>query len=410
MKEKETEMRYPLPERIGNPDLLVGREKEFRLLNQWLDLIPKRLGKSRVLPGRRKSGKTAIVQRIFNRLWSENRNIIPFYFSIREKKTWYPDFALEYYRAFASQYISFLERDELLVRNPLSLDKIREYGISESRDILAEDVKMLLWYKEQELHDSVWEIAYTAPERFAGVFDHRILVIIDELQNITQYIYRDKACRESPDETLAGSFHDVAESKIAPMLVTGSYVGWLIKVINKYLEAGRLKRYFINPYLTPEHGLHAVYRYAENFGIPITNQTADQISRLCMSDPFFISCVIRSDFEEKDLTTREGVVHTINYEITDENSELSMTWGEYIELTLKKVNDRHAKKMLLHLSRHTDTEWTPRELKDKLELEIDENEIQEKLEIMVKADVIKKGTADIDYRGLQDGTLNLILR
>ncbi|MCP4351480.1 MAG: hypothetical protein GY795_38940, partial [Desulfobacterales bacterium] len=63
MKEKETEMRYPLPERIGNPDLLVGREKEFRLLNQWLDLIPKRLGKSRVLPGRRKSGKTAIVQR-----------------------------------------------------------------------------------------------------------------------------------------------------------------------------------------------------------------------------------------------------------------------------------------------------------------------------------------------------------
>ncbi|MCP4345842.1 MAG: hypothetical protein GY795_09985, partial [Desulfobacterales bacterium] len=92
-------------------------------MNQWLDLIPKRLGKSRVLLGRRKSGKTAIVQRIFNRLWSENRNIIPFYFSIREKKTWYPDFALEYYRAFASQYISFLERDELLVRNPLSLDK-----------------------------------------------------------------------------------------------------------------------------------------------------------------------------------------------------------------------------------------------------------------------------------------------
>ncbi|MCP4344753.1 MAG: hypothetical protein GY795_04405, partial [Desulfobacterales bacterium] len=207
-------------------------------------------------------------------LWSENRNVIPFYFSIREKKTWYPDFALEYYRAFASQYISFLERDELLVRNPISLDKIREYGISESRDILAEDVRMLLWYKEQELYDSVWEIAYTAPERFAGVFDHRILVIIDELQNITQYIYRDKACRESPDETLAGSFHDVVESKIAPMLVTGSYVGWLIKVINKYLEAGRLKRYFINPYLTPEHGLHAVYRYAENFGIPITNQTA----------------------------------------------------------------------------------------------------------------------------------------
>ncbi|MDM8522929.1 hypothetical protein QUF80_06105 [Desulfococcaceae bacterium HSG8] len=144
----------------------MGREKEFRLLGQWLDLIPKRLGKSRVLLGRRKSGKTAIVQRIFNRLWSENRNIIPFYFSIREKKIWYPEFAIEYYRAFASQYISFLERDERMVRNPLSLDKIREYGISKSPDILAEDVDMLLWNREREMHDSMWEIAYTAPERF----------------------------------------------------------------------------------------------------------------------------------------------------------------------------------------------------------------------------------------------------
>ncbi|MDM8522926.1 hypothetical protein QUF80_06090 [Desulfococcaceae bacterium HSG8] len=220
---KNTKMRYPLPERIGDPDLLVGREKEFRLLGQWLDLIPKRLGKSRAILGRRKSGKTAIVQRIFNRVWSENRNVVPFYFSIREKKIWYPEFAIEYYRAFASQYISFLERDERLVRNPLSLDKIREYGISESPDILAEDVNMLLWNRERELHDSMWEIAYTAPERFAGVYDQRILVIIDEFQNITQYIYRDKACKEKPDETLAGSFHDVVESKIAlTFLISGT--------------------------------------------------------------------------------------------------------------------------------------------------------------------------------------------
>ncbi len=31
--------------------------------------------------------------------------------------------------------------------------------------------------------------------------------------------------------TLPGSFHDVVESKVAPMLVTGSYVGWLIDMV-----------------------------------------------------------------------------------------------------------------------------------------------------------------------------------
>ncbi len=116
------------------------------------------------------------------------------------------------------------------------------------------------------------------------------------------------------------------------------------------------------------------------------------------------------DFEGRDLTTPEGVADAVNYEVTDEDSELSMTWGEYIELTLKKVNDRNAKDMLLHLSRHSDRDWTPRELRQELGLKISEKEIRERLEIMRKADVIGKGPSDIDYRGLRDGTLNLILR
>jgi hypothetical protein len=70
-------MQYPLSEKIGDPDLFVGREKEFRLLNKWLKNIPKRLSKSRVILARRKSGKTAIVQRIFNQVWSENGLVIP---------------------------------------------------------------------------------------------------------------------------------------------------------------------------------------------------------------------------------------------------------------------------------------------------------------------------------------------
>ena len=403
-------IQYPLPEKIGDPDLLVGREKEFALLNKWLSRIPKRLGKSRVILARRKSGKTAIVQRIFNRLWSADGDIIPFYFNIAEKKNWYPDFAIEYYCAFASQYISFLERDAYLVENPLLLDAIKAYGVKHSLVPLVNDVNHLLENHKMGWHDMMWKTAYTAPSRFAAFFDCRILVIVDEFQNITQYIYRDETCTTALDETLAGSFHDVVESKIAPMLVTGSYVGWLITVIGKYLQAGRLKRQFMNPYLTTGEGLQAVYKYAEFCDEPITNETAVQINRLCMSDPFFISCVIQSEYENKNLTNWQGVVNTVNYEITDESSEMSMTWGEYIELTLDKINERYAKNILLHLSKYPDRDWTADELKDALNLKIDKHKIREKLETMVKADVIKKGRGDIRYQGLNDGTIYLILR
>ncbi|MDM8518230.1 hypothetical protein QUF76_18695, partial [Desulfobacterales bacterium HSG16] len=114
-------MRYPLPESIGNPDLLVGREQEFAIINKWIKRIPRRAAKSRAILARRKSGKTAFLQRIFNRLWNENGQIIPFYINIPERKTWFQDFAVNFYRTFASQYISFLERNEFFVTNHLTL-------------------------------------------------------------------------------------------------------------------------------------------------------------------------------------------------------------------------------------------------------------------------------------------------
>ncbi|MBL7065796.1 MAG: hypothetical protein ISS49_16595 [Anaerolineae bacterium] len=419
-------MQYPLREAIGDPDLLVGREREFRNFGKWIANIPKMLSKSRVILARRKSGKTALVQRIFNQLWSENGAVIPFYFSIGENEVWYPDFAVDYYRAFASQYISFLERNPELIDKPLSLEKIKEYGLAKSIAPLIDDVDALFRDKEIGFHGAMWKTAYAAPHRYAAVLDTRFLVILDEFQNLARYVYPDRHYQTSPIESMPGSFHSVVESKIAPMLVTGSYVGWLLEISSKYLQAGRLSRFRISPYLTPEAGLQAVYKYAEVYDEPITNETAVQINELCMSDPFFISCVMQSNYEGRDpslrlgsvqatgsgrrLTTTEGVVNTVNYEITNRESEMSMTWAEYIELTLQRINDRNAKAMLLHLSKHAGRYWSTRELKEELGLELSLDEIKRRLLLMVKSDVIEWGPSDVDFRGLQDGTLNLILR
>ncbi|TGO02056.1 hypothetical protein PN36_31275 [Candidatus Thiomargarita nelsonii] len=404
-------MQYPLIEKIGNPELLVGREKEFRIIDKWLSLIPNRMSKSKVIVARRKSGKTVFVQRIFNKLWSDpNLGVIPFYFDIAENQAWYPDFAIDYYCSFASQYIAFIQRDEQLVNKPLSLKKIREYGLANSNELLVDDVDLLLENQEMGLHDSMWKTACHAPHRFAAVLKTRFLVILDEFQNITQYIYRDEKCEGKPIESLAGSFHSLSESKIAPMLVTGSYVGWLLQVIAKYLEAGRLKHFYMSPYLTQDAGLQAVYKYAEFGQEAITNETALMINQLCMADPFFISCVIENQYEDKDLTTADGVINTVNYEISDRRSEMSETWNEYLQLTLDKVNEKYAKSMLLHLSKHADRYWTPKDLKEELGIDLSIDQIKKRLVQLSEGDLIDRGVSDIQFKGLSDGTLNLILR
>ncbi|MDM8551067.1 hypothetical protein QUF72_13350 [Desulfobacterales bacterium HSG2] len=402
-------MQYPLPEIIGNPDLLVGREKEFGLLDKWISRIPDRLSKSRAILARRKSGKTAIVQRIFNRLWSENGEVIPFYINIPERNVWFPNFAVGYYCAFASQYISFLERDQTPVDSPLTMEQIREYGKSKSLRQVVIDVDSMLHYKKNRDHDLLWQTASSAPKRYARLYDQRFLVIMDEFQNTGEYVHTDEN-HQYKDKTIPGTWHDLSESKLAPLLVTGSYVGWLINIIDTYLEAGRLKRMFLNPYLLPEDGLQTVYKYAEFYREPITNESALQINRLCMSDPFFISCVVQSDYEGRDLTTEDGVIETVHHEITFRKSEMQMTWGEYIDLSLKRINTVNAKHILLHLSKHSEREWTPGELRGELGLEIGEKDIRELLKTMVSADLICEGSSDIDYRGLTDGTLCLILR
>ncbi len=81
-------MKYPLPETIGNPELLVGREEEFDDFYKWIDGMPDMLSMSRVILARRKSGKTSMVQRIFNKLWSDNGPVIPFYI-IAERIAYY---------------------------------------------------------------------------------------------------------------------------------------------------------------------------------------------------------------------------------------------------------------------------------------------------------------------------------
>ena len=182
-------MQYPLTEKIGEPELLVGRETEFRLFNNWLENIPKRLSKSRVILARRKSGKTVFVQRIFNQLWTANGATIPIFFDVADTKIWYPDLAIKYYRAFASQYISFLERDEKLVNKRLSLEDIRKYGKKNGIGEFVDDVDFLLQDKAAGgSHDLMWDTACSAPHRFASYYDKRFLVIIDEFQNFTQYV------------------------------------------------------------------------------------------------------------------------------------------------------------------------------------------------------------------------------
>ncbi len=70
-------MQMYLEERIGNPDLFTGRKHEIASLLKWIDNIKKRISKSTAILSRRKAGKTAILERLYNLTFEKNGQVVP---------------------------------------------------------------------------------------------------------------------------------------------------------------------------------------------------------------------------------------------------------------------------------------------------------------------------------------------
>ncbi len=68
-----------LAEEIGNPNLFIGRKQELQFYLCWAEGTKNLLSRSQAILSRRKKGKTALVQRLFNILYSKNDPcVIPF--------------------------------------------------------------------------------------------------------------------------------------------------------------------------------------------------------------------------------------------------------------------------------------------------------------------------------------------
>ena len=114
----------PLEDLVG--DLFVDREREFELFWDWATNIPKRILNSYALVGRRRTGKTAILVKLFNRLFYEQERVMPVFISFahylhRQKPITSYDFAREYLTGYVSSYLAFRYRKPRLLyaRPPL---------------------------------------------------------------------------------------------------------------------------------------------------------------------------------------------------------------------------------------------------------------------------------------------------
>ena len=262
-------MIYALEERIGDPSLFCGRKQEMELLLNWIDRIKNKRAKSKALLGRRKSGKSAIMERLFNVLWNRNDRIVPFYLEVQEKNISMLEFASKSLNTLLTHYLSFL------IRKPIPNKMIWDwdYLLSTSEKInntsIPERIELFQKYYQLENEEEAIQIAVATPYWLHGQDNHHFVIMLDEIQYMTKYIYKDKA-EKIQAYNLPGIYHGWVEHRVCPMLVSGSYIGWMNQMMSEMFVAGRLKRTPISSSLTFDEGMTAVYNYAAHHHIKLT--------------------------------------------------------------------------------------------------------------------------------------------
>jgi hypothetical protein len=404
-------MEYALKERIGKPELFIGRKEELAYFLKWIDDIKEEKSQSTAILARRKMGKTAIMERLFNITFYKNDGVIPFYYEVKETKMWVGDFCVDFFLTFIYQYIAFKSRkiDYLSKKKSKSLNRAKQAAGVEGLDHLTgliEDVEYTISHGHVDL---LWETVREAPKTIAAGENEFIVQMIDEFQFMNAMIYWDKAKSESQlADTLAGGYLSTAESKIAPLLISGSWVGWLMKELS-----GMLPSRFWYKYLKPmpeNEAAETLYNYSRFFEVPVTDETAYLLLGLTEGNPFYISAVIRSRHPAKDLTTLNGLTRTLEFETLDDEGIIKLSWMECISRAFPRINDRNTKNIVLHLSKHRDREFTRKELLEKLKLEMTDGELEIKLKALVKADIINQGQTNFDYRGVRDNIFDKVFR
>lgn len=397
---------YALEERIGQPRLFVGRNEELEFLHKWLEDIPRKLSHSTAILSRRKKGKTALVERFYNIVFNQQGRVVPFYFEVVEGKKWLVSFAKDFYINFIIQYIAFKLKNPEILKKAYVLTELKELASKYNFSSIVDDVESFI--KVNQTHedvDAIWRYAQTAPHRIARLNNDFILQIIDEFQFLNSEICRDKDT-SIVIKDLAGSYLSLAESKLAPLLVTGSWVGWLKRIIRGQLPA-RFEEFELGNF-KEEEGLEAIYNYSIITGVEVADEVAVYLNKLVDSDPFYISAIIRSKYREKDLTTIKGLLNTIEYEVRKGN--IYKTWMEYILNTIDNVNDRHGKKIVLFLSQNREKEWTRQEIINICDLPNNERDVENKLRLLVRGDLISEGSSSFRYKGMSDDIFYKLFR
>jgi predicted transcriptional regulator len=386
-------------------DEFTDRVELLRELESWIKNVRyKRSGSTSIISPRR-LGKTVLLERLVNTVFFKSEyKVAPIFFSMGIEKVTLRAFIMQYIETFFRQYIAYcLQEPELYKASSISMKKLMEIE-TDNNDVKNAQKHLcnFISFFETNHYDSdinYWKHVVRLPELVASSSDTYAAIIIDEFQEMKFMAYdmsnslfhEFKTKGQLTDDgasDLTGSYRRLSQSRVAPMLVSGSAVTMIFKTVMGGPLGGRFGFTYVKPLSIPDgvtllFHLIRIYRSDLSIQPEMAFYTSSQVG----GHPYYLYCLVQSKFEQK-FDSREVIDELIHYETTE--GKIFGFWQTHFQSNRQYINEDNdqelGKKIIYYFIRYNNQSVGIEAIADKLN--VSKKSVEEKIEKLYLADLV----------------------
>ncbi|MCP4106279.1 MAG: hypothetical protein GY749_12190 [Desulfobacteraceae bacterium] len=402
----------PVEEMIAYEEF-TDRVEILRELDAWVKNIQRMASPSTAIISPRRLGKTVLLDRLVNTVFFKPEyRVAPFYFRMRREETTLKEFLLEYATTFFRQYIAYCHQEPELFRDySINLENLLEYQSDRKEVTLAkkfiEGFMGRYYVTRYDDTRNQWDGFIRVPEDLASYSGTRVAVIIDEFQDMRFYIH-DITAKESlerirqertrnPDLrgiNLPATYDRQAQSRKAPMLVSGSAVTMVFHTVMGGALGGRFDFTYLKPLSIPD-GAALLHQLLDIYvsGATVSPENALYASAQTGGHPYYIYCLAMSKCEGKKFEGKNDIDRIIRYEI--EQGKIYGFWQTHFIRNREYVNadsdETLGKKIIYYFTRYNNQPVDIGEIAETLQ--VPKKAVEEKIERLYLADLVYRSAA-----------------
>ena len=388
---------------------LTDRVEILRELDGWVKNIQRMASGSTAIISPRRLGKSVLLDRLVNTVFFKPEyKVVPFYFKMKREEITLREFILEYATSFYRQYIAYCLQDASLYQNKqVGLKKLIKIKSDHKGIVIAQDfIRNFLqeYYCEPRKDYNArihWENFVGIPEQLASFSGTRVAVIIDEFQDMKFYIHNVdeqelKQIRIERDHNpdirgtdLTASYAYQSQSRKAPMLVSGSAVTMIFRVVMGGPLGGRFDFIRLKPleFFDGAALLHQVLKIYMP-GHTITSENALYASLKVNGHPYYLYCLATSKYKDKSFRNKDTIERIIKYEI--EQGKIYGFWQTHFENNRKYINsdddESLGKKIIYYFTQYNNQPVGINAIAEKLK--VPKKAVEQKIEKLYLADLV----------------------